>query len=184
MQNILRMVFVLSVVSLFAGAALVSVYNYAEPLISDNQKEEIKSAIFSVFPEGVEYKTEKIEKDVVYKVFSREGKFAGYAVIAEGNGYQGKIKMILGILPDLTTLKGIEILESQETPGLGQSITDISFKSQFYLLKLLPKVAFVKNKKPERPNEIQAITGATISSSSVVNIINSKVKELREKLKE
>ncbi len=87
-----------------------------------------------------------------------------------------------GIKPDLETLVGIEILESQETPGLGQEITGDEFKAQFKGLMVLPEITYVKNKLPERPNEIQAVTGATVSSSAVCSILNEKIEKLRPNL--
>ena len=91
------------------------------------------------------------------------------------------IKMLAGVQPDMNTLVGIEILESQETPGLGQEIASEKFKSQFNGLRTTPDITYVKNQKPSEPNEIEAITGATISSRAVVTILNGKINELREK---
>ena len=88
-----------------------------------------------------------------------------------------------GIKPNLESISGIEILESQETPGLGQEITKEEFKSQFRSLSALPEITYVKNKKPTRPNEIQAITGATVSSSAVCSILNEKIAKIRKALK-
>ena len=44
--------------------------------------------------------------------------------------------------------------------------------------EIAPKVEYIKNRKPEKPNQIQAITGATISSDAVVNNINNAVKKV------
>jgi len=81
----------------------------------------------------------------------------------------------------MNTMVGIEILESQETPGLGQEIASESFKSQFNGLKTSPDITYVKNEKPSKPNEVEAITGATISSRAVCAILNEKINELRRK---
>ncbi len=93
------------------------------------------------------------------------------------------IKIMAGIKEDLITLVGIEILDSQETPGLGQEITSDKFKSQFAGLKTLPGINYVKNTEPTEPNEIQAVTGATISSRAVCAILNEKINELRKNLR-
>ena len=91
--------------------------------------------------------------------------------------------MMAGIKPDLETLTGIEILESQETPGLGQEITSDEFKKQFINLKTIPRITYIKNQKPTNPNEIEAITGATISSKAIITILNDTIKEIKAKLK-
>ncbi|MBN1354098.1 MAG: FMN-binding protein, partial [Candidatus Omnitrophica bacterium] len=164
-----------------SGAALVFMYEYANPLILGNQNSEMEKAIFKIFPDGSGYEKTSMGNDTVFKVKDKNAKFLGYAFLAEGNGYQGTIKMMVGIEPDFNTMRGIEILESQETPGLGQEITTGGFKSQFKNLKTIPQITYVKNAKPQNPNEIQAITGATVSSSAIVSILNGKIEQIREK---
>ncbi|MBL7157745.1 MAG: FMN-binding protein [Candidatus Omnitrophica bacterium] len=183
MRNTIKMISVLTIVGLVSGAALVFMYKYAKPLIIVNQKNEMKQAIFKIFPKAKKYRKETIKDETIFKVNDKDGKFLGYAFLAEGYGYQGTIKMMVGIKKDLETLVGIEILESQETPGLGQEITEEQFKSQFKGLKTSPPIIYVKNKKPTKPNEIEAITGATISSRSVVGILNEKIKTIKDELR-
>ena len=62
-----------------------------------------------------------------------------------------------------------------ETPGLGNRIAEPKFEDQFKGLEITPRVEYIKNRKPEKPNQIQAITGATISSDAVVKNINNAV---------
>jgi electron transport complex protein RnfG len=65
------------------------------------------------------------------------------------------------------------VLESRETPGLGDKIyKDAEFVSNFSALSIEPEIVTVKKNTRERPNEVDAITGATISSKAVVRIIN------------
>lgn len=182
MRNTLKMVSVLTIVGLISGAALVFMYTYANPLILNNQKKEMTQAIFKIFLEAKSYDREILEDEVVFKVKDKDGKLLGYAFLAEGNGYQGTIKIMAGINPDFEILVGIEILESQETPGLGLEITNDKFKAQFRGLKTSPEITYVKDIPPTKPNEIQAITGATISSRAVVSILNEKIDVLKEKL--
>lgn len=167
----MRMVIVLGVVGLISGTSLVLVYNYATPLIEANQKRELEEAIFKIVPGATGYKAVTKEDEEFFEVYDKNEKLLGYAVIAEGNGYQGKIKLIAGIKKDLANLYGIEILESQETPGLGGEIASDKFKGQFKNLKVFPKI------------EVEAITGATISSQSVMNILNEKIAKVIEILK-
>ena len=200
MRKTLQMISVLTIVGLISGAMLVFMYNYANPLILNNQKNEMEGAIFKIFPEANTYEKDIIEDNVIFRVKDKSGKLLGYAFLAKGNGYQGAIKMMAGIKPDLETLVGIEILESQETPGLGQEITNDEFKAQFKGLTTSPEITYVKHKPPERPNgtqtttgatvssskrtnEIRAITGATVSSSAVCSILNEKIERLRSLLR-
>ncbi|MCQ9206645.1 MAG: FMN-binding protein [Omnitrophica bacterium] len=181
MRNTLKMISVLTTVGLISGAVLVFMYEYANPLILSNQEREIKEdAVFKIFPRGKSAEEKIIEGEVTFEVRDASGRFLGYAFLAEGNGYQGLIKMIAGIKPDLKTIAGIKILESQETPGLGGEITGDKFKMQFKGLKTEPGITYVKNKPATKPGEIQAITGATVSSAAVVSILNKRISSIRK----
>ena len=179
MRNTIKMIVVLTAIGLISGATLVFMYKYANPLILNNQKNEIRQAIFKIFPEAKNYEKKGQGENIFFETKDKNGKLLGYAFIAEGNGYQGTIKLMAGMKTDLETMVGIEVLESQETPGLGQEITTEKFESQFKGLKASPEITYVKNKKPTKPNEIEAITGATISSRAVVSILNEKIKKLK-----
>lgn len=183
MRNTIKMISVLTMVGLISGASLVLVYQYASPLIADNQKNEMKEAIFKIFPDTKTYEQKEAGEDVFFVVKDKTGKLLGYAFIASGNGYQGEIKMMAGIEPDFKTLVGIEILESQETPGLGQEIAGDNFKNQFKGLTAEPEITYIKNAKPTKPNEIEAVTGATISSRAVCSILNDTIEKIKDKLK-
>jgi len=193
------MILTLSIVGIISGAALVGVYQYTHPLIEKNKEEALQRAIFEVLPEAKDYDvityntvTKEVllrEKDyrsttekekVVYRGLDSSGAPIGYALEGEGAGYQGEIKIMIGIDPGLNNTIGIEILESVETPGLGAKITSPWFKDQFNNLKILPLVELIKNKLPFKPNQVQAITGATISSQAVVDIVNKTLKQVRE----
>jgi len=178
----LRMVCALLAVGLVSGAFLVLVYNYATPKIEVNKKSETKKAIMDIFPDAKDIKD--MHNEEIFSVKDASGKILGYAFTAEGNGYQGTIKMLAGANADLTSMKGIEVLESQETPGLGAEIAEDKFRGQFNGLSITHDIEYVKNKKPEKPYEIEAITGATISSRSVVSILNEEIERVRKFLKE
>ncbi|MFC1570204.1 FMN-binding protein [Candidatus Omnitrophota bacterium] len=181
-SDFVKMVVALTVVGVLSGAVLILVYNYATPKIKVNVSKETDAAIKNIFPGTIDIKKTKYEG--VYQITGAEGgKGGGYAFTAEGNGYQGVIKMIVGVDTGLTTLQGMEVLESQETPGLGAEIAVSPFKDQFKGLSIKHPIEYVKNQKPTEPYQIEAITGATISSRAVVNILNKKIVELKKELK-
>ena len=184
MKKSLQMIIVLVVVGIVSGTALVYMYKYAQPLIEENKKKAVQEAIFKVLTKAKTYEIIFVNDKQVYKVKDDQDWGIGYAFVAAGNGYQGKIEIMVGIDQNLTEIKGIDILTSVETPGLGAKIQGELFKEQFKDLKTLPEIKYVKNKKPEGNNEIQAITGATVSSSSVVKILNKDIKALRKALLE
>jgi electron transport complex protein RnfG len=174
------MIIVLTVVCLFAGLSLVYMNQYAEPLIKINTEKATQEAIFKVLPDISSVEKIDHEEKIIFKGLDEGGELVGYAFVAEGSGYQGLIKIMVGIDPGFEKLVGIDILESVETPGLGAKITGKDFKNQFSDLVVMPMINYVKGKQPENPNEIQAITGATVSSRSVVNILNTFIKEVKE----
>ena len=85
---------------------------------------------------------------------------------------------MVGLSLDYLKLKGIKVLEQNETPGLGNRIKEPAFEGQFKGLEIKPKVEYIKYRKPEKPNQITAITGATISSDAVVKNINNAVEKV------
>jgi electron transport complex protein RnfG len=95
-----------------------------------------------------------------------------------GKGYGGDIDILIG-LEDETTIKGITIISQSETPGLGSRIAESSFASKFAGLNI-GDVALKQD-----GGQIDAITGATISSGAVVDAVRTaameKVKSLRER---
>lgn len=179
-NEIVRIISALVVVGIFSGVALVFIYNYSMPRIKVNIKNETERAINYIFPDAA--RNEPTKDKGVFKVTDSGGQLIGYAFLAEGNGYQGLIKILAGADSKLTSLRGIEILESSETPGLGAEINSDSFKKQFAGLSLAHDIEYVKNEKPDKPYEIEAITGATISSRAVVNILNGKIEEIKKTL--
>lgn len=182
MNNVTKMFVNLVVVGSVSGALLAGAYHYASPLIESNREKELKEAIFVVLPEARSYKTvEKTvgqEKTVVYEGIGADGKPVGIAFKADGSGFQGNVSVMVGLGTDYLKLKGIKILDQVETPGLGNRISESAFTGQFAGVEVKPRIEYLKNRKPEKPNQIQAITGATISSNAVVTNINKAVERV------
>jgi len=180
MKSVIHMLITLTAIGIISGGILSQISGWAAPKIEAHAKAATEKAIFLVQPDAKSY--EKVE-DVnfeLYKVFNQQNEAIGYSLPYEGNGFQGKIRMMVGIKNDLKELVGIEILEQSETPGLGTKVTEEPFRNQFVKLIADPQVNWVKGALPSNPNEIQAITGATISSKSVVAIINAGLTALKD----
>ena len=180
MNKTAHIVLTLTVIGIIAGGALSRVSNWAAPLIAANKKAETEKAIFQVQPAGKTYQPIKDADFEAYKVFDSNKKLLGYALAYEGNGFQGKVRLMVGLTPDLSKTTDLEILEQTETPGLGSRVTGSWYRNQYKNLSTSPKIEWVKGKKPSKPNEIQAITGATISSKSVVAIVNEGISKLKK----
>jgi electron transport complex protein RnfG len=103
----------------------------------------------------------------------------GYAIPADGAGFMDTIKLIYGFDPRRRAIVGMQVLESKETPGLGDKIIfDEDFLANFVELKIEPEIVGVKSATKPRPsNEVDTITGATISSDAVISILNNSTQE-------
>jgi electron transport complex protein RnfG len=177
MNKTARMIIVLTVIGLISGGVLALVYQWALPKIRHNQIKATDAAVFKVVPGTKSYKEAAAGDLVYFKCLDKKGGRLGTAILCKGNGYQGEIKLMVGVNADFSEFTGMAVLEQLETPGLGAKISEAAFQAQFKGLAAKPPVEYVKGVKPDKPNQIQAITGATISSRSVVNIINKTVEQ-------
>lgn len=152
-----------------SGLLLSAVYKLTEKRIEKQKILEERLASQEVLPEATTFKKEKREGETI-EIGFRDGKKVGEVYLVTTRGYSGEIKLKVGV--DLEEkITGIKILESLETPGLGAKIKEKKFLEQF---KGKEKDGlYLKKKEPS--GEIDSITGATISSSAVVDAIRKKL---------
>ncbi len=182
----LRLVLTLAIAGLISGIAIIGIYEWTLPTITANKARELREAVFKVLP-GVTQMQPLVYRDdqlvvveapekgepVIYGGYDDQGNFVGYAMPAAGPGFQDTIAILYGYQPGKKLVVGMEVLESRETPGLGDKIyKDAEFVGAFSALSVEPEIVAVKKGTKANPNEIDAITGATISSKAVVRIIN------------
>ncbi|MEK6759710.1 MAG: FMN-binding protein [Deltaproteobacteria bacterium] len=183
MNKITKMIVNMVLVAALTGVILSFVFTKADPLIQANKAKELRESIFKVLPEAKDFQpVEKTlgpeEKFTLYVGVDDAGVPVGVAFKADGGGFQGNVGVMVGLDLDYAKMKAIEILDQVETPGLGDRIREPLFKDQFKGVEVSPKVEYIKYRKPEKPNQIQAITGATISSDAVVKNINRAVEKV------
>jgi electron transport complex protein RnfG len=178
-----RLILTLAGAGLLSGLAIAGIYQVTLPRITANKAEAMRRAVFEVLPgaerlqrlvwsEGGLVPAEKGDPSV-YTAYTSDGAFIGYAIPAEGAGFQDNIKLIYGYLAREHRIVGMRVLESRETPGLGDRIIkDEAFVAQFRDLAVEPEIVLIKG-KGTKENEVDAITGATISSAAVVKILNA-----------
>ena len=182
----LRLVLTLAIAGLVSGIAIIGIYESTLPTITANKARELREAVFKVLPgvsrmQALVYRDNALlvvdtpakDEPVVYGGYDEQGDFVGYAMPAAGPGFQDTIAILYGYKPHEQRVVGMEVLESRETPGLGDKIyKDAEWVSGFSALSVVPQIVAVKKGTKSGPNEIDAITGATISSKAVVRIIN------------
>lgn len=179
MKQVTHIIATLTLIGVIAGGSLSLVNNWAAPKIALNQKAETERAIYLVHLDGKRYEEIKNAGFEVYKVFNEADSSVGYSLVYSGNGFQGKIKLMIGLAEDLNKTTSIEVLEQSETPGLGTKILEPPYKDQYKDLVTSPSIKLVKGVEPSNPYEVQSITGATISSRAVVTIVNEGIAKLR-----
>ncbi len=119
--------------------------------------------------------------EITYYAAINGGETAAYIFTESSKGYGGDVSVMTAIKPD-GTVAGVAILDvSGETPGLGQNAAKESFFSQYIGLK--KGVSVLKNGAKTENNEVDAVTGATITSTAVTRAVNKALDDF-EKVKE
>ncbi|MBQ9454114.1 MAG: FMN-binding protein [Thermoguttaceae bacterium] len=163
------------------AAILVYVQIQLGPQIEDN-KTAATFAQIPVLVQGADpNKTEKVtitgtdgKAAVVYRVKNEQGEAIGWVFPGTGQGFSDTISLIIGLDSKIETLTGLYVLDQKETPGLGNFITGENFRGQFAGKNVYVPLA-AKAGETTSPEEIRAVTGATISSKAVCDIVNATV---------
>ncbi len=196
------MILTMGTIGLLAGLLIVVTYQLTLPIIEQNKAQYLQRAIFDVLPGASRKRAFIVEKDgrlrpeqgkekhgyKVYAGYDREGRLVGIAIEAKGQGFQDVIQLIYGYDPEREVIVGMKVLESKETPGLGSKIeTDPEFIANFKALevKLKPDMSdlehpleMVKKGQKTAAWQIEAITGATISSRAITHILLKSSREI------
>lgn len=105
------------------------------------------------------------------KVLKKDGSIEGYVLtVTDHEGYGGDIRFAMGIKSD-KTVNGISFLSISETAGLGMKAVEDDFKNQF-AGKKADHIVYTKN-GASADNEIDALSGATITTNAVTNGVNA-----------
>ena len=191
----------LSLVAGLSGLLVVLAYQLSMPLIAENQRIAIERALFKVIPGAVSRHDFRLTergivpaaKDVadgtlIYAGYNEQGRLTGIAIEAAAQGYQDVIRLLYSYDPACQCLRGIEVLKMAETPGIGDKIAkDPAFQENFSALDarlnntgsaLAHDIVMVKHGTKSEPWQIDAISGATISSRAVAHMLNDSAQRL------
>lgn len=187
----------IAMVSIGVVCALLIVFSYEGTFgrIEKLKSEALEQAVFKVLPGITQTGIFELTPDgkfipsdgkdrtktLVYAGYDDQNTLKGIAVEASGQGYADILKVLYGYDPVSQTIVGFYVLESKETPGLGDKIEknenflanfkDLSVALSEDFTKIINKVVPVKFGTKENPWEVEGITGATISSRAIGNII-------------
>lgn len=162
-----RLVATLGGIAVLSGLLVVMTYQWTKPAIAHNQQVALERAVFSVLPGAV--RSEAVEMaGRVFAGFSEEGTLIGYALESDARGYQDVVRILYGFDPEEQKIIGMTVLQSTETPGLGDRILrDPAFHANFEALDVSREVEVVKSGAKTEPWQIDGISGATVSSQAV-----------------
>ena len=165
-KDIIKITLNLVIVYLVGGFILAFVYAQASPKIFKNSEEAEKKALKLLMPDADDVAKmgdwTSHDKHAKYFVAKKGGDISGYVIQSFGKGYSSYINTFIATDKDFVVQK-INILGHGETPGLGDEIETDWFKNQFKGKSL----EHLKVIKGETKEDIQAISGATISSRAV-----------------
>lgn len=172
MREMIRYGFILGLICLVASGLLAAVNSVTKTKILDQAQREEEASLKEVIPRATHFEPVKSGNDIIYyQAHDQDGKLVGVAFKASGKGYSSNVETMVGMKTDGTIIT-IKILSQNETPGLGARVVEPSFTGQF------------ANKNIQSLGEVQAITGATISSKAVIDSVNKKAGEIKELIKD
>ena len=199
------MILALGLVSLISGLLVVFVFETTAPMIEANKQALIERALFQVVPEGAVSRRDYVVNDAgitpaadgaegipFFAAYDQEGKLVGIAAESAAQGYADLIRVLFGYDPSCRCITGNYVLKSAETPGLGDKIfKDAAFLENFNALDatlngtgdgLANPIVSVKHGTKRNPWEIDAISGATVSSVAVAKALSIGAEKLLPRL--
>ena len=194
-----RMLRTLGLVAMLSGLLVVLTYRFTLPMIEENKRLLIERALFKVIPGavtrqdfvitelGIRKAGQDAEGVTLYAGYDQEGRLKGVALEAAAAGYQDVIRVLYGYDPYCQCIRGIQVLKMAETPGIGDKIiTDAHFQQNFVALEARAHVSGkglehaivpVKSGTKTEPWQIDAISGATITSNAVARMLNDSAQQ-------
>lgn len=170
-------------VTAVTGLILGLVQNFTEQAIKQTELAARNAAFQNVMPDGKNFSDYEVKSnEFVESVFKAENEsgLVGWCLSINSKGYGGIINYIVGVTKD-GQVKAINILNHSETPGLGAKSTEPEFYGQFNNKSSFP-LKVVKG-SASNPDEIAAISGATITSNAVTTGVNAAVEYWNANLK-
>jgi len=189
------MIKVLGTVSLVCGVLIVGTNMSTIARIHKNQeiimRESVahlvpglqKQIIYGVGDSGALTILPSVEGENVKRFFAGydgSGKFLGVAIEASDRGYADVISAMYAYNPSKKIITGFQVVDMRETPGLGNRIgSDPKFAENFEELDATHPIKTVKHGTKQNPWEIDAISGATLSSRAVGRMLQKSVQEMK-----
>ena len=171
-NSIFKVAFNLIMACFISGCVIAAVYFVTAPVAAQKAEMMKQESMQGLVKDADSFKAVDGKKD--WFAAQKDGKTVAYVVPGESKGYGGKIKMLVAVTADGKVID-FTILEHNETPGLGDNAQKPAFRGQF-AGKASEHLTVVKDKGNK--DDIQAMTGATISSRAVTKGVKQAVDEV------
>lgn len=171
-SSILKIALNLAATCLICGVIIAGTYFFTAPIAAQKAIETTQKTMKSLVPQAETFK--EIEGKEGWFAAEKGGETIAYVVPSETKGYGGAIKLLVAVSKDGKVIE-YSCTKHNETPGLGDKATQSPFKDQF-----VGKTAdlLVVTKDPTNKENIQAMTGATISSRAFTKAVKQAVDEV------
>lgn len=189
MKETTKLTIRLFLITAIAGLILAVVNSFTSPIIQEREKKQYEQSLKEVFNDAEKFDRledqklnpikEKIKNIENIEVAKKGGKTIGYVFKTLGkNGYGGDISMLMAVKNDDKSIVGFKVLKHSETPGLGSRVATEEYAKSVIGNKATGHL--VRNLHPSADNDIQAITGTTISVKAVLNGLNAAIDALKD----
>ncbi len=185
-KSMIKDALILFAITLVAGLLLGFVYDVTKEPIAQQKAKAKAEACKNVFAEADSFEAvvsedgptayfvagreSNVDIDEVMQAFDSSGQLLGYVItVTDHEGYGGDIQFSMGVTLD-GTLNGISLLSISETAGLGMKAGDVLVPQ--FANKKVESFTYTKSGSTS-DSEIDAISGATITTKAVVNGVNS-----------
>lgn len=195
------LILTLGIIAMLSGFFVVLTVQLTADRIAANEQRALENAVFAVLPDATSSRNflldesglqplgdDEIARANVFAGYTAEGELAGVAMEGSARGYQDVVKVLYGYALDSECVIGMTVLQSTETPGLGDKVsTDPDFLANFDCLEarvneegtaMANEIVPVKNGNKTQPWQIDGISGATVTSFAVGNAIRESTNEL------
>lgn len=185
----------LLIVASFCFGLLIAVTSAAlSPRIRQNEINKRNRLVSALLPEAKDFilldeqviiqslqgKKENVE---IYKAMSEADECVGWSFEAAGSGFADKIKLVVALDKNFEKIAGFDVLTSNETPGFGDQIKYDFYRDQFKGAPAGELKLVTIGERGEIDSEIVAISGATISSEAVVEIVSNSITQVKEQMR-
>jgi len=162
--SMIKPVLVLTLICVIASGLLAVTNDITAPIIEANAIAAQNATKVALLPTADTFEDLDISELKGVTAASKAANGAGYVITGSASGYDGQLPVTVAFDNDGNII-AVEITGTNETPGLGKKVEDDSFKSQFAGMTAEPKTI----------SDIDAISGATISSNAVIAALNNAI---------